>query len=166
MVWTWRLEAAGERSCRAFLAAAFLSLSTLLISGCAALGEAQEAAGIERHDWSDAAVAVTAYQLFKPSGADLVLAGLAYIIIDPQSPNWHIEETRLTEDTFYLRATMKRRNKGGEGEAPRLFRRRAEQLQRDLGFSGYRLLDYSEGIESRFTGAERFSEGRIQLVRR
>ncbi|MCL2021940.1 MAG: hypothetical protein FWG81_07590 [Betaproteobacteria bacterium] len=164
MGWKRRLRAATGRSFGTFLAAAF-SLPTLLLSGCAALGEAQEAAGIERQDWGDAATAIAAYQLFKPSGSDLVLAGLVYIVVDPQSPNWHIEETRLGEDMFYLRATLKRHNKGGEGEAPRLFRRRAEQLQRDLGFGGYRLLDYSEGIESRFTGAERFSEGRIQLVR-
>ncbi|MCL2075719.1 MAG: hypothetical protein FWH15_04660 [Betaproteobacteria bacterium] len=166
MGWTRRLLAATGRSSRTFFAAAFFSLAALFISGCAMLERAEERAGVERHDWGDAAAALVAYQLFSPSGSDLILAGLAYIVVDPQSPNWHITETRLGEDTFYLRATLKRHNKGGEGEAPRLFRRRAEQLQRELGFSGYRLLDYSEGIESRYTGAERYSEGKIQLVRR
>jgi len=163
MSWTRRLSAAIACNLGARFAAAFFM--ALALSGCSTLEYVQETAGIERQDWGDAATGLIAYQLFKPSGSDLILTGLAYIVIDPMSPNWHIEETRLGEDMFYLRATLKRHNKGGEGEAARLFQRRAEQLQRELGYGSYRLLNYSEGIESRYTGAERFGEGRIQLVR-
>jgi outer membrane protein OmpA-like peptidoglycan-associated protein len=161
------------------LAAVFFMSLTPFLFGCATVEKAQnqlakipghlesakDALGVERRDWPDAAAGLLAYQLLKPSGGELILTGLAYIIVDPMSPNWHIEETRLGEDTFYLRATLKRHNRGGEGEAARLFQRRAEQLLREFGYSSYLLLNYSEGIESRYTGAERYGEGRVQLVR-
>jgi hypothetical protein len=38
-------------------------------------------------------------------------------------------------------------------------------LQREKGYTGYKLLDYSEGIESSTPFPYRVSEGTIQLVR-
>jgi hypothetical protein len=140
-----------------------LLLSTL--SGCTAIGRLEEKFGVERQDWPDVMAGAVGYLWTKPSGRDLLSAGLLYVVIDPLAPNWHIEESRMSEDVFMLKLTMKRHAAGGEGEAAQLFRRRAETLRYTLGYASYRILNYSEGIHSRYTGAERVSEGQIQLVR-
>jgi hypothetical protein len=46
-----------------------------------------------------------------------------------------------------------------------ILKRRALKLQREKGYTGYRILDYSEGVESSTPFTHRFSEGTIQLVR-
>lgn len=90
---------------------------------------------------------------------------LLYIIYDPLAPNWNIEERALNEDTFHLFLRAKGFRVGGDGEAMQVVKRRALQLQREKGFAGYRILDYSEGIESSTPLTHRFSEGTIQLVK-
>jgi len=92
-------------------------------------------------------------------------AGLLYAIYDPLAPNWSIEEKALNEQTYYLSLRAKSFRTGGDGEAMLILKRRALQLQREKGFAGYRILDYSEGIESSTPLTHRFSEGTIQLVR-
>lgn len=99
-------------------------------------------------------------------GGDWVNYGLAYLIYDPLAPNWEIHETRVREDVFHMQLRMKRHHKGGEGESMLILKRRAAQLQRELGYGSYRILDYSEGIDSQSMGARRYGEGSIQLVRR
>jgi hypothetical protein len=92
-------------------------------------------------------------------------AALLHIIYDPFAPNWSIEEQRLNTDTYYLSLRAKSFRTGGDGEAIQILKRRALQLQRVNGFAGYRILDYSEGIESSTPFSHRISEGTIQLVR-
>lgn len=92
-------------------------------------------------------------------------SALLYIIYDPFAPNWSIEEQRLNADTYYLSLRAKSFRTGGDGEAIQILKRRALQLQRVNGFTGYRILDYSEGIESSTPFSHRVSEGTIQLVR-
>ena len=92
-------------------------------------------------------------------------AALLYVIYDPLAPNWSIEEKRLTDDTYYLALRAKSFRIGGDGEAIQIIKRRAVQLQREQGYAGYRLLDYSEGIESSTPLTHRFSEGTVQLVK-
>ena len=87
------------------------------------------------------------------------------LIYDPLAPNWSIEEKRLTDDTYYLALRAKSFRSGGDGEAIQIIKRRAVQLQREQGYAGYRLLDYSEGIESSTPLTHRFSEGTVQLVK-
>lgn len=87
-----------------------------------------------------------------------------YLVYDPLAPNWEIQEARLAADTYRLSLTMKRFHVGGDGEALRVLRRRAEQIQRDNGYVGYQLVDYAEGIDSATPVARRFSEGTIRLV--
>lgn len=98
------------------------------------------------------------------SGA-LALGAIHYIY-DPLAPNWEIEETRISEDTFRLSLKMKRYHTGGAGESMRAVRRRAEQLQGAFGFGGYQLTEFNEGIESQTLGARRVAEGTIRLVKR
>lgn len=74
---------------------------------------------------------------------------------------------RLSEDTFSIALRSKRfRSTGGDGEAGRVFKRNADQIVREGGFSGYQVLAYSEGIESELIGAYRYAEGTIRISRR
>jgi hypothetical protein len=144
--------------------AAMLVAVMLGLSACAGVDEAIRS--VDTRTRQDVAAAGLAYKLVKPSGADLVIFGLAYLVYDPFAPNWEIQETRLSEDIFLMRLDMKRHSSGGEGEAIHVFKRRAAQLQRELGYDDYHILNYSEGIESATFAAYRVGEGRVQLVRR
>jgi hypothetical protein len=92
-------------------------------------------------------------------------AALIYFIYDPLAPNWSIEEKPLNSDTYYLSMRAKSFRTGGDGESMMILKRRALKLQREKGYTGYRILDYSEGVESSTPFTHRFSEGTIQLVR-
>ena len=89
---------------------------------------------------------------------------LLYVIYDPLAPNWRIEETRLGDDTYAFSLRAKSFRVGGDGEAIQVVKRRAMQLQRERGYTGYRILDYSEGIESSTPLTYRVSAGTVQLV--
>lgn len=91
-------------------------------------------------------------------------AALLYIIYDPLAPNWSIKERPLNADTYHLFLRAKSYRTGGDGEAMQIVRRRAQQLQHEKGYGSYRILDYSEGIESSTPLTHRVSEGTIQLV--
>lgn len=92
------------------------------------------------------------------------VAALAYVVLDPLSPNWSIEEAKLAPDRYFLSLRMKRVAAGGEGEARMAFNRRAGALAAAGGYGGYEVLAYSEGIES-LLPARRVAEGVIRLVR-
>lgn len=93
------------------------------------------------------------------------VAAVAYMVLDPFAPNWQIEEAKLAPDQYLLQMRMKRFHTGGDGEARVVFSRRAARLAREGGFSGYEIVNYSEGVESTLI-AQRVSEGVIQLVAR
>lgn len=90
---------------------------------------------------------------------------LLYFIYQPFAPNWTVEEAKLNEDTYYVRLQAKRFRTGGDGEAVMVMKRRAAQLQHERGYAGYRIIDFSEGIESSTPIAQRYSEGIFRLVR-
>lgn len=117
---------------------------------------------------ADKAIKVTSsLQLSLAGVASGALAlGAVYLVYDPLAPNWEIEESRVTDDTFRLSLKMKRYHTGGSGESIQAVKRRAIQLQDELGYGGYQLLEYSEGIDSQTLGARRVAEGTIKLVSR
>jgi hypothetical protein len=94
-----------------------------------------------------------------------IAGGVLYLIYDPLAPNWAIEEKQLNENTYYLALRAKSFRTGGDGEAIQIVKRRALQLQREKGYAAYRILDYTEGVESSTPLTHRVSEGTIQLVR-
>jgi hypothetical protein len=94
-----------------------------------------------------------------------VAGGVLYMVYDPLAPNWSIEERPLNQDTYYLSMRAKSFRTGGDGESGQIFKRRALQLQREKGYASYRILDYSEGIESSTPLTHRVAEGTIQLVK-
>jgi hypothetical protein len=88
-----------------------------------------------------------------------------YFVYQPFAKNWTMEEAVLDPNTYYVRLQAKRFRTGGDGEAMSVLKRRATQIQHEHGFTGYRILDYSEGIESNTIGAQKYSEGIIQFAR-
>ena len=106
-------------------------------------------------------IAYTTQQIFSAG----VVGGALYLLYDPLAPNWSIEEKVVNDDTYYFSLKAKSFRTGGDGEAMRILKRRAQFLQRERGYASYKILDYSEGIDSSTPLTHRFSEGTIQLVR-
>lgn len=93
-----------------------------------------------------------------------VYAGAAYLILDPLTPNWQIEEARLDPQLVHYSLKMKRYYVGGAGEAWQVFERRAKALVRSGDFASYEVVEYSEGLESSVLGSQRTAEGVIRLI--
>ena len=95
-----------------------------------------------------------------------VAAGaLLFVIIDPLAPNWHIEQTRLGENRFRIAMRKKRFTTGGDGEAMPAFYRRAEQIAGELGSRQYRIVEFTEGIDSEVLVARRVAQGIVDIIR-
>ncbi len=91
-------------------------------------------------------------------------AGAAlFVIIDPLAPNWQIEQSRLDAERYLIAMKKKRFTTGGDGEAAQVFFRRAEQLAREHGNGRYRVLGYTEGIESSVPLAQRVVHGIVEV---
>jgi len=93
----------------------------------------------------------------------MALGAAIYFVVDPLSPNWQIEEARLSDNRFRIALRKKRFTTGGDGEATQIFYRRAEQIVRDNGYAGYTILEFGEGVESTVPIARRVSQGIIQV---
>jgi hypothetical protein len=93
----------------------------------------------------------------------LVLGAVVYLVVDPLSPNWQIEEARIGEQRYRILLRKKRFTTGGDGESAQIFRRRAEQIARDAGRTGYTVLEFAEGVESNVPIAQRVSWGVIEI---
>ena len=85
-------------------------------------------------------------------------------LFNPFASSWLISERRLDASTFELSLRAKHFRKGGDGEVIQVIRQRADQLQREAGASSYRLLDFSEGVESSSGWAYRVSRVTVVLV--
>lgn len=92
------------------------------------------------------------------------LVGVAYLVLDPLSPNWHIEEAPLGDHYVHFSLKMKRYYAGGAGEAHEVFTRRAKELARLNGYSGYQVVEYTESLDSSIIGSRRTAEGVIRLT--
>ncbi len=95
----------------------------------------------------------------------LLLGAAVYWVVDPLSPNWQTGEARIGQDTVRISLKRKPFVTGGQGEATQVFRRRAEQVTRQLGFTAYTVLEFNEGIESSVPFAQRVAEGVIRVSR-
>ena len=98
--------------------------------------------------------------------AESIAAGaLLFLIIDPLAPNWQIEQSWIDVDRYRIALTKKRFTTGGDGEAAQAFYRRAAELARQGGATRYRVLEYTEGIESTVPIARRVAQGVVEIVR-
>lgn len=89
--------------------------------------------------------------------------GAAWLILDPLSPNWEIQEARFPENHVHFSLKMKRYYAGGAGEARAVFHRRAKEMMRASGFTGYEVVEYAEGMESSMLGSQRTAEGVVRF---
>ncbi|RTL57781.1 MAG: hypothetical protein EKK46_02280 [Rhodocyclaceae bacterium] len=92
------------------------------------------------------------------------VGAIAYYVVDPLAPNWQIREAKFADNHYMLSLKMKRYYAGGAGEARVVFNRRAKELANAGGFSDFKILEYSEGLESNAIGSQRTSEGVIVLT--
>ena len=96
----------------------------------------------------------------------LVLGASAFLVIDPLAPNWRIEQYDLGSDRYAFALKRKRFTSGGDGEAVQVFRRRVDQIAREQGYSGFEVLQFSEGVDSSMPiVAQRVSHGTVQFSR-
>jgi hypothetical protein len=94
------------------------------------------------------------------------LAGAAYLVLDPLSPNWRLEEAPMGDDHVHFSLQMKRYYTGGAGEARAILNRRAGDLMRLNGFDSYEVVHYSEGLDSSVLGSRRTAEGVVRLTKK
>lgn len=92
-------------------------------------------------------------------------AALIYVVIDPLAPNWHIEQVRLGESRYRIAMRKKRFTTGGDGEALPAFYRRAAQIADERGAPRYRVLEYTEGVDSAVPIAQRVAQGVVEVMR-
>ncbi|MDR2365854.1 MAG: hypothetical protein LBD68_08395 [Zoogloeaceae bacterium] len=157
-----------SRPVRLFIRVVMAGICLFSLFACATLDRAQESArhpGTAEELARDVAAAGIAYKLLLPTGSDLILLGLTYVIYDPLAPNWEIETVRASEDIFRMQLTLKRFHSGGEGEAQYLFRRNARRIAQAAGYDDYRILRYEESVESAAFASHRFGEGEIRLLK-
>jgi hypothetical protein len=94
----------------------------------------------------------------------LVAGALIFIIVDPLAPNWQIEQTTLDAGRYRIAMKKKRFTTGGDGEAAQVFFRRATQLAREQGNGRYRVVEFTEGIESSVPFAQRVAQGIVDVM--
>lgn len=137
-------------------------LAVLGIAGCSTTGSAGTPLIPAKTLQLTAGSAVSLSSL----AAGAVVLGAVHLYYDPLAPNWEIEESRLSDNTYRFSMKMKRYHTGGAGESLQVLKRRASQLQLEQGYAAYQLLEYTEGIDSQTLGARRVAEGTIRLVQR
>jgi hypothetical protein len=85
-------------------------------------------------------------------------------VLDPLTPNWSIEEARLSDTHYHLSLHMKRFYAGGAGEAVQAFNQRAKDIVLSTGAENFEVMEYSEGLESSVLGSRRVGSGVIRLT--
>lgn len=88
-------------------------------------------------------------------------AGTFYFYKD----NWTLEESAAGADKFRIALKKNILRQDGDSEASMLFRRRAGEIIAERGYDGYRIMEYTEGIESAALGSQRVAQGIIQCYR-
>jgi hypothetical protein len=91
--------------------------------------------------------------------------GAAWLILDPLAPNWEIQAARFPENHMHFSLTMKRFYAVGAGEARVVLHRRAKEIMRASGFTGYEVVEYAEGMESSMLGSQRTAEGVVRFTK-
>ncbi len=100
-----------------------------------------------------------------PNARIPILAALGAGAIYLYQDNWTLKETPSGQDKFRIELKKNMLRQDGDSEAGMLFRRRAGEIAAEHGFSGYRIMEYTEGIESAALGSQRVARGVIQCYR-
>ena len=95
-----------------------------------------------------------------------VIAGvIAWQVIDPLAPTWEILHIQHADTQYEITLRRKRfaTSGSGMGEAQYLFRRHAQSLAAQHGYSTYTITSYEEFTESGFGVDQRVGRGMIRL---
>jgi len=96
--------------------------------------------------------------------AGAVVAGaIIWYVADPMAPTWGVNLQKIADDRYRINLRQKKFALGGDGEAQQVFHRAAERLAEEAGYAGYRVLTYTESLESGPLLDQRTSRGVIQL---
>lgn len=112
-------------------------------------------------NWPRALICLVAVLL----GACKSIEGPAPLLIDPFALNWRVEQHDLGNGRYAIAMTKNLLTTGGDGESARMFRKRADEIQRELGYSSFEVIEFSEGIESNVLIGQRVSRGIVQFAR-
>lgn len=96
----------------------------------------------------------------------ILIAGavaLVYQVVDPAAPAWDILEKRLPDRRVQYSLRMQLIHNGGEGEAREVLARRATELAREEGMTGYQVKSYTESIDSRLFLPRRTAEAEVVM---
>lgn len=146
-----------DRTVRLLAALALVAL-IFTLSGCTTTGSSETPSYLIPDKTVNISPSVT------PTVEGLVAGAIVFIVLDPLAPNWKIEQSQLAPALFELALTKKRFTTGGDGEAWQVFQRRAAQLARTSGAPGFRVLEFSEGVESETLIARRVARGVVELA--
>lgn len=149
------------------LSLAALCVAAALNAACATVSENPPVTDYTGHRVSTLIPNKT-YQITPAVGLsveNIVLGAALYWAVDPLAPNWQLKQTPLTGDRVRIALRKKRFATGGDGEAPQLFARHAEQIAHAGGYAGYTIMEYTEGVESTLPVAQRVAQGVIRLDR-
>ena len=91
------------------------------------------------------------------------IAAAAWIIVDPLAPNWDVAEGKVTDNHWRIAMRKKNFTTGGDGEAIELLHRHAAQLAERQGYRSYRIMTWTEGVQSDMPLAHRWARGDIEL---
>ena len=113
----------------------------------------------------DKSVELTATQSYAYADvlAVAAVAAAAWVIVDPLAPNWEVAEGRVSDNRWRIALRKKNFTTGGDGEAVELLHRHAAQLAEKQGYRSYRVLTWTEGVQSDVPFAHRWARGEIEL---
>ena len=94
------------------------------------------------------------------SPADSALAGTTLIF-----SGWHITQFQVEADRYLIAMRKNLLTLGGDGEAAQIFFRRAAQLTRESGAVHFRVIEFSEGVDSSLLISQRVANGVVEVIR-
>jgi hypothetical protein len=83
--------------------------------------------------------------------------------LDSMFANWNVKLAPLGMHRYSVSLTMRHIFTGGEGESGPVLRAVADSLRQQGGYTGYVLLDQSEGIKSQLPFAQRVAHAIVEL---
>lgn len=86
-----------------------------------------------------------------------------YRIYDPFYDTWDMKEAELENNRYYIELKMKHFNRGGEGEALAIFKRRADKVRELKKMGSYEILEFNERIENQVFYTRRIASGIFEI---
>jgi hypothetical protein len=121
---------------------------------------------LRRVRWAAAAIAVTALFGCQSVGLDDFVATAAIPgAAGVHSSNWHVDHYGIGADRYVFSLSKNRLASGGDGEAMQVLLSHAHDLALEQRYSGFKVIEFTQGIESTLPLARRVSRGVVQFAR-